>query len=539
MPLRFGPFRLDTQERRLHNGDAEVSLAPKAFDLLAYLASHPSNLCTRDELFNALWPDTFVDDHALSVQIADIRRALGDSPRGATYIETRSRRGYCFIAPVTQTEIPAPSAPAKIPETHYTLSGDVNIAYQVLGDGPIDIVFVMGWVSHLEYFWREPRFAAFLHRLASMGRLILFDKRGTGLSDRVPLSRLPTLEERMDDVRAVMEAAGSQRAVLCGVSEGGPMSCLFAATYPQKTTGLVMIGSYARRLRDADYPWGPTREERDAYCAEIRHHWGGPVGIEDRAPSLAADTEFRDWWATYLRMGVSPGAAEALTRMNADIDVRPILPSIQSPTLVLHRADDRCLLADEGRYLASKIPAARFVLFPGPDHLPFAGNQSEILDEIQSFLAALEHAAEPDRFLATVLAAEPAAGASAADALHREVFRFHGNLLSDSPPLALFDGPARAIRCAESLVHPNAGLAAFSRAALHTGECDHGPAAAAGLTSSLATRILAQTPPAGVLVSRVVKDLVAGSGIRFSEHAPFHCAELSESWPLYRVDSLR
>lgn len=383
---------MDMDQRRLFNSDSEVNIAPKAFDLLAHLVSRPGHICTRDELFNTLWPNTFVDDHALSVQIADVRRPLGDSPRAPTYIETRARRGYCFIAPVASPaaqqapQIPDPAPHAKLPETHYAVSGSVNIAYQVLGDGPIDLVFVMGWVSHLEYFWQEPRFAAFLRRLAGFARLILFDKRGTGLSDRVPLARLPTLEERMDDVRAVMEAVGSQRAVLCGVSEGGPMSCLFAATYPEKTIGLVMIGSYARRLRDTDYPWGPTREERDSYCLEIRRNWGGPVGIEDRAPSLASDAAFRDWWATYLRMGVSPGAAEALTRMNADIDIRPILPTIQAPTLVLHRAEDRCLLPEEGRFLADRIPGAKFVLLPGADHLPFVGNQQELLDEIEEFL---------------------------------------------------------------------------------------------------------------------------------------------------------
>jgi pimeloyl-ACP methyl ester carboxylesterase len=220
-------------------------------------------------------------------------------------------------------------------EIRYAQSGDVSIAWQEIGDGPLDIVFVMGWVSHLEWFWKDPSFSKFLKRLATFARVILFDKRGTGLSDKVPVKDLPDLETRMDDVRAVMEAANSEHAVLCGVSEGGPLCALFAATYPDKTIALTMIGSYARRLWAEDYPWGPTAEKREEFLKVIADSWGGPVGIEDRAPSMAADPEFREWWARYLRMGASPGAAIALTKMNAQIDVRPILPSIHVPTLVM------------------------------------------------------------------------------------------------------------------------------------------------------------------------------------------------------------
>src|SRR5690606_1583862 len=257
------------------------------------------------------------------------------------------------------------------PETRYVLSGDANIAYQVVGDGPIDVVFVMGWISHLEYFWKNHLFASFLERLASFSRLILFDKRGTGLSDRVPLNELPTLEQRMEDVRAVMDAVGSERAVLIGISEGGPMCSLFAATYPERTFALVMIGTYAKRIWDKDYPWAPTEEQRQAFLELMRRDWGKPVGIEERAPSLATDPEFRDWWGTYLRMGASPGAAVALTKMNAEIDVRNVLPSIRVPTLVIHRSDDRCLKVEEGRFVASKISNCKFVELDGPDHLPF------------------------------------------------------------------------------------------------------------------------------------------------------------------------
>ena len=362
--LAFGPFSLDAAAGQLRRGDAVVPLAPKAFAVLEHLLHRPGQLVTKDELLELAWSDVHVGDGALKVCIREIRRALGDDPRSPTYIETAHRRGYRFIAPVSlDTARPAAAARAAVlpgggsttvvavPETHYARSGDVNIAYQVVGGGPIDLVFVMGWVSHLEYYWREPSFARFLERLARVSRLILFDKRGTGLSD--PVREMPTLEQRMDDVRAVLDAVGSRRAVLLGVSEGGPMCSLFAATYPDRTEALVMIGTYARRTRAEDYPWGPTPEAREAFCDEILAQWGGPLGIEDRAPSMAGDPAFRQWWATYLRMGASPGAAVALTRMNADIDIRHILPTVRVPTLVLHRSGDRCLRVEEGRYVAA------------------------------------------------------------------------------------------------------------------------------------------------------------------------------------------
>lgn len=522
-------------------------LAPKAYDVLAFLIRHGNQLVHREKLMSELWPETYVDDHALSYQIAEIRRALNDDPRTPRYIETRPRRGYRFIAEIRDEAAPkpAPAAPNfkvidTIPETHYARSGDVNIAYQVVGEGPIDIVFVMGWVSHLEYFWREPNFARFLSRLASFSRLILFDKRGTGLSDRVPLNQLPTLEQRMDDVRAVMESAGSRKAAIVGVSEGGPMSVLFAATYPEKTLGLVMLGSYARRLRDADYPWGPTREERDEYCRFIRQTWGGPVGIEARAPTLAEDPQFREWWATYLRMGASPGAAEALTRMNADIDVRPVLPIVQVPTLVIHRTGDRCLLVDEGRFLASRIPGARFLELPGPDHLPFVGDQETLLSEIESFLLTASHEPEVERALATAMFLEMPQPANDRflTQVRREIEWFRGreSNLTAGTPAATFDGPARAIRCAYSLVEQANRLGIRTRAALHTGECEFSSdGRAAGFAVDFTARMMPLASTGSVLVSRVVRDLVAGSGIQFQPHQNLRMPGETEDWPLFEV----
>src|SRR5262245_41175022 len=404
----FGPYRLEIADATLWNGSRSVPLTPKAFAVLQCLARKPGRLVTKEELFNTVWPGVFVGDAALKVCIREIRRVLDDNPKEPTFIQTVHRRGYRFIAPVTEFGVTATHAVAgpvrtvdtfEPPATQYAHSGDVNIAYQVVGDGPIDLVFVMGWVSHLEYFWKEPRFSRFLQRLASFARLILFDKRGTGLSDRV--AALPTLEERMDDVRAVMEAVGSDRDALLGLSEGGPMCALFAATYPEKTAALVMIGTYARRMWTPDYPWGPTVEARGRFFDEIRDHWGGPVGIDVRAPSVAADPAFRDWWSTYLRMGASPGAALRLTQMNSETDVRSVLPTIRVPTLVLHRTHDRCLLVEEGKYVADLIPGSRFVELAGDDHLPFVGDQDVMLDAIETFLTGSGRSLEFDRVLAT------------------------------------------------------------------------------------------------------------------------------------------
>jgi serine/threonine protein kinase/pimeloyl-ACP methyl ester carboxylesterase/class 3 adenylate cyclase len=454
------------------------------------------------------------------------------------------------VATAASTDAPTHQTTFMIPEVRYAMSGDVNIAYQVLGQGDLDLVFVMGWVSHLDWFWKEPNFAKFLRRLASFARVILFDKRGTGLSDRVPVEELPTLEQRMDDVRAVMEAVGSERAVLCGVSEGGPMCTLFAATYPERTIALAMIGCYARRLRADDYPWGPSDEQREHFFEEIRNHWGGPVGIEARAPSLADDVDFRNWWATYLRMGASPGAALALTRMNAQIDVRPILATIQVPTIVIHRKGDRCLLVEEGKYLAEQIPGAKFVELPGQDHLPFVGNQDEILDEIEEFLTGVRHTSHVDRVLATVLSAQVIHESRGADKSRddarlkqhhalviREIELFKGRTAfsHNDSTLATFDGPARAIRAASAIRDSAHRLGLKLQVGLHTGECDVIEKRVSGVAVDLAQAIALAGSPGDVIVSSTVKDLVAGAGIHFlaTDLTPKNI--VPGEWRLFRI----
>jgi len=373
------------------------------------------------------------------------------------------------------------------PETRYAQSGDVSIAYQVVGTGPLDLLMVPGFISHLEQAWEDPAYGRFLRRLASFSRLILFDKRGTGLSDRV--AGLPTLEQRMDDVRAVMDATGCERAALFGISEGGPMSILFSATYPKRTSDLILYGSIARGAWAPDYPLGTRLDAKwEEWLEGWRREWGGAYGIETWAPSLANDAQFRQWWAKYLRLGASPTAVINIFRMNANIDVREILPVVHVPTLVLHRAGDRAINVEEGRYLEQHIPGAKFVELRGDDHLWWVGESDSVVEEIQEFLTGERPVTERDRVLATVLFTDIVESTKRAaevgdrrwrDLLDRhnmmmrtEIHRFKGRVVKSTGDgfLATFDGPARAIHCAFAVREQMERWGIEIRSALHTGE---------------------------------------------------------------------
>jgi pimeloyl-ACP methyl ester carboxylesterase/DNA-binding winged helix-turn-helix (wHTH) protein/class 3 adenylate cyclase len=546
----FDRFQLDLSTGRLSGPSGPIPLTPKALAVLEHLAQRPGRLIGKDELLAAIWPGVFLGEGVLKVCVSEIRSALGDQARNPRIIETAHRRGYRFIAEVVASP-PRPAPVVEHPATSplrppvlYARSGDVNIAYQVVGTGPIDLVFALGWVSHLEYLWSEPSLARFLRRLAGFSRLILLDKRGSGLSDRT--IGLPTLEERVEDVRAVLNAVGSPRAALLAVAEETPVCSSFAATYPERTEALVMIGAYARRPRTADYPWAPTQDEREAFCREILERWGGALGIEARAPSAAADPAFREWWAAYLRGGASPAAAVALTRMDAEIDVRRVLPTIRVPTLVLHRTGDRCVVVEEGRYVASLVPGARFVELPGDDHLPFVGDHSALLDEIERFLTVERARAESNRVLATILCATlsgRSGGPTAAEiarlqalvAAQTQRFRGRGLPGADGGVLSAFDGTARAIRCSRSIVDEGFRLGVTLGIGLHTGEWDRLQAVGQGPVAEAATRIAALARPGDVLVSRTVVDLVGGSGFQFSERGKRALAAGEEAQPFFAV----
>lgn len=562
----FGGFRLDSANRLLFAGEQAITLTPKAFDTLLALVESGGSVVSKEELMRRVWADQVVEENNLAQQIHVLRKSLGEGSAGAKYIETIPKRGYRFVAQVEALEEPAKAAaddgpisklsnplpghilPAFLkPKTQYaTGANGVNIAYQVVGEGPLDLVFVMGWVSHLEYFWREPSFARFLARLASFSRLILFDKRGVGLSDPVPVNDLPTLEQRMSDVQTVLDAVGSERAALLGVSEGGPMCALFAATYPERTTALVMIGTYAKRIWSEDYPWAPTEQEHAIFLEEIKRDWGGPVGLAERAPSVADDPQFREWWAAYLRFGASPGAALALTQMNAEIDMRNVLPSVRVPALVLHRADDACLPAGGGRYVASLIPGAKYVELEGRDHLPFTCDQDAILSEIEEFLTGARPDRRIDRVLTTVLFVlfdhasselTPETGELHRAHVRRELALFKGKEveMTDAHLFATFDGPARAIRSALAIVETAARFGLRSRAGLHTGECDVLGEGVSGGAVELGWAVTGCAARAEVLISHAVKDLVAGSGLEFAPRGARAFANLPGEWRLFAV----
>jgi class 3 adenylate cyclase len=442
------------------------------------------------------------------------------------------------------------------PQTRYARSGDLSIAYQVVGDGPFDLVLVHGWVSNIDLQWDEPQLSTFLLRLASFARLITFDKRGTGLSDRVPVNQLPTLEQRMDDLRAVMDAAGSHQAALFGVSEGGALCLLFAATHPERVRAVVTFGSYARRVWSPDYPWAPTSEKREAEYDEILATWGTAADMETIFPSMVGNGAFREWIAAYFRGSASPAAAVALLRMNTQADIRSVLPTIRVPALIMNRIEDGDVKSDEARFIASRIPGASLKLFAGADHVPWVGRTEEILGEIEEFLTGARHAHAGDRVLATILSTDIVGSTELVARLgdrtwrdlldrhhaivRRELQRYQGREIDTAGDgfFASFDGPARAIRCAKSVVDEARSLDIEVRAGLHTGECEVLDGKLTGIAVHTAARVAAGAAPGEVLVSSTVRDLVAGSGISFLERGERSLKGLPERLRLFAVHSV-
>jgi pimeloyl-ACP methyl ester carboxylesterase/DNA-binding CsgD family transcriptional regulator len=431
----------------------------------------------------------------------------------------------------------------------YARSGDVNIAYQVVGDGPIDLVLVLGWVSHLAYVWELPALAAFLNRLASFSRLILFDKRGCGMSDRV--HPLPSLEQRMDDVRAVLDAVGSKRAALLGISEGGVMSALFAATYPERTAGLIIDGSYPSALRRPGYPWGMTEEQMELNMLRVRELWDKPVGMERYAPTQVDNPEVANWWGTFKQMSASPGDAEDLLRMNTLIDIRNILPAIRVPTLIIHARGDKVAPIEAGRYFAEHIPKARLLELAGDDHWPYFGDADQVIGEIQELLTGVRSSPAPQTMLATVLCTNVTqAGAHAVwlgdkgwnelvDRHHavvrKALARYAGREIDagEHGVTAVFDGTARAVRCALEVRDQLLDLGLRIRAGLHAGECEIRGGRPRGVALQVASSVMGAAQPGEVLVSGTVKDLVVGSGLEFADRGTRDFAGVPGSWSLF------
>jgi class 3 adenylate cyclase len=436
------------------------------------------------------------------------------------------------------------------PQTRYVKSGDLYIAYQVIGDGPIDLVYVPSWISQVEHYWEEPTVAKYFRRLASFSRLIMFDRRGSGLSD--PMLGTPTLEEQMDDVVAVMDAAGSERAAVFAWLEGGAMAALFAATHPARTRALVLYEAMPRMSWAPDYDWPPTREQRQASLDAAQ--WGDGSRILALSPSSATNPRLIEWFGRLERLSASPGTARKLMMMNADVDVRAVLPSISVPTLVVHRMGDRFIDIRHSRYFAEHIPGARFIELQGAEVFSFGTEQDSLLDEIEEFLTGARQAPHPERVLATVMFSDIVGSTSAAaelgdrrwrevlgsieDTVTRHLSNHRGRAIKSLGDgfLATFDGPARGIRCATAIrdaIRDQFGLEV--RSGLHTGEIEVIGSDVGGIAVHIGARVGASAGPGEVVVSGTVKDLVVGSGIAFDDRGEHELRGVPGQWRLWAV----
>jgi class 3 adenylate cyclase/pimeloyl-ACP methyl ester carboxylesterase len=435
------------------------------------------------------------------------------------------------------------------PRTRYAKSGDLDIAYAVVGDGPIDLVVVPPGLAILESSWEFLPLSRFWMRLGSFARLILLDKRGTGLSDRV--TGVPTLEERMDDVKAVMDAVGSERAALFGGSEAGPITTLFAATYPQRTAALVLCGAFVRWLAAPDFAWGYTEKQSQAQLDYIAHRWGsGASGETWYAPSLAGDQAAREWVGRMEQRSGTPSAMATLMAMNGLIDIRPVLPTVSVPTLVIHRSGDRVVDVHHGRYYAEHIPGVRYLELPGDDHWWWLGDADAIIDPIEEFVTGSPARRREERVLKTVLFTDIVGSTQRAvelgdrrwkelldahdHAVRRQLDRFGGEAVNTTGDgfLAAFDGPARAIRGAQAIASEAATLGLEVRSGLHTGECELRGGDLAGIAVHIGARVAALAGEGEVLVTSTVRDLVAGSGIEFSDRGHHDLKGVPGSWQL-------
>jgi class 3 adenylate cyclase len=441
------------------------------------------------------------------------------------------------------------------PDTRYATRGDAHIAYQVVGDGPLDLVLVSTWFSHLEAQWEFPAFAHYLHRLSSFSRLILFDKYGIGLSDPIPSRTLPPLEDWMDDVRTVMDAVECDRAVIMGANEGSMMAALFAATYPERTTSLVLVNATARMAWAPDYPIGVAREDQDRLARLIQENWGRAEMMAAVNPSLGADPAAAEAWGRFLRLSASPATATAVTRMLFELDIRDVLPTIRVPTLVVNRKDNPIITVDQGRYVVERVAGAKFVTVPGADYGLAIGDVDVALDEVEEFLTGAKTGADAERVLTTVLFTDIVRSTAhlselgdrrwrevlnSHDALARRlVGRYDGRIVETTGDgvLATFDGPARGIRCAIALRDAVPRIGLTIRAGVHTGEIERRGDRVSGLGVHIAARVQAVAQPNQVLVSRTVKDLVVGAAFRFTDRGSHALKGVPGRWQLYMVDA--
>lgn len=512
--LLDGAVELDESLFEVRRDGVVVPLEPQAFDVLVHLVRHRDRVVAKEELMDEVWGGRFVSETAVTSRIKQVRRALGDDGRAQRLVRTQHGRGYRFTGSVVEVgheaaqevpvPTPSPSAGRQMgapPPVRYTVSDGLHIAYQVTGQGDRDLVLIPGFVSHLDLDWEDPRHAYFLDRLGSLGRLIRFDKRGTGMSDRP--SGIPDLETRMHDVLAVMDAIGSERAVVCGYSEGGPMAMLMAAMHPERVAGLVLYGTYARRVWAEDYPWAQTQDERAAYTEQLVSAWDWEADLLYRCPS--GDRAMQEWWSRRMRAAATPGTIQALMDMNSLVDVRSVLATISAPTLIVHRLGDEMFGPQEGRFLAERIPGARLELLEGRDHF-VAGDPAQLMDVIEPFVASL-----PGHVHRTALAAVTAPAGSEAREVAEVLVAAGGRrrTTTQGRTVVLFDGPATAVRAGLGALVEHRGC----RLGLAVAEVSVGVGPVAGAGAEQAVALADTAQPGSLLVSATSAELLAGSGV--------------------------
>jgi pimeloyl-ACP methyl ester carboxylesterase len=503
MTFVFGQFELDPARRELRVEGQATSLQPQVFDLLLYLVENHARVVPKRELLETLWPDTIVTESSIQRAVSLARSALGE--RGPALIQTFPRQGYRFVG---ELEHQKKARGAQL-RPRYVQAGDVHIAFTTLGAGEIDIVLVSGWILPMRAMFQHPATRGAMEAFAEMGRVITFDKRGTGLSDRV--KDLPAHEQRMDDLRVVLDACNSKQAVLIGVSEGGALAMLYAATYPERVRGLILCGAFARMTAAPGYACGYASEEMERLKGYIRGGWGKGASLRPIAPAeLRGDPEFLDWVSFAEQEGTSPGGALDLLDMNMQIDLRAMLPAIRVPTVVLQADDDKMIHPGSGKYLADHIPRSRYIEISGGDHIFFFRNRDELLDAARWVLGQEPAELEEDRFLSTVLVAR-SDGRLEPDVWQEQVQRFRGQAVPGTQH-AFFDGPIRALRCGAALAKATGGC--FG---VHTGQVVRHGAEVSGPAFEVAETIAAQAAPGEAWASRVLVDLVPGSDLGFVE----------------------
>jgi pimeloyl-ACP methyl ester carboxylesterase len=542
----FGDCEIDTARFELSRGGQTSAVEPQVLELLIFLIDRRDRVVARDEMFETIWKGRVVSDATLSSRIKAARQAIGDDGTQQLYIKTIHGRGFRFVGKVEARDAAEPSKQAsghtasaveRRPVTRYAKSGDVHIAYHLFGEGPVNLVLTPGFVSNIDNYWDDPNLARWLTQLGRLARVAMFDKRGTGMSDRV--STLPGMDERMDDVRAVMEAVGFDTAYIMGISEGGSLATVFAAHYPQLCLGLILYGSFAQfRYWFSD---GASLQRLFDY---VESDWGSGKSLSQFAPSMADDAAFIEWWGKFERFGATPGGAIALMKMNSLIDISDILPTIHVPTLVIHRSNDILIDVEAGRHLAKHITGAKYLEIPGRDHLPWVGlNRDEIIEAIRSFVEGSEKPEAPSRVLATILLLwldETAARdiATIEESTLRNAFKhFRATRIEQRAQalVATFDGPARALGCAVSLSRLLRRERLQYRMGIHTGEISLATDTLKGTAVDIAADVANHAGDNTIMVSRTVHDLVAGSGVELLDCEEHELRSISQAWRLFRV----